>query len=170
MTSVSSAAIAALPGAPGPQDVVALSPATGAELGHLALQAGMAIVTMLDTAAGTVGVVASDLRALYVLQVAGTRSAGSLARQLMVQQSCVTLIADRLQRKGLVQRERDPDDGRRVLLRITPAGRRLLDEAAVKVRADLRVFFAPLSADDATTLAGLLGEVVEPWTSRDRRA
>ena len=87
----------------------------------------------------------------------------------MGEESWLTLIRRPPERKGLVQRERDPDDGRRVLLRITPAGRRLLDEAAVQVRADLRVFFAPLSADDATTLAGLLGEVVEPWAARDRR-
>ncbi|WP_432512760.1 MarR family winged helix-turn-helix transcriptional regulator [Kineococcus sp. SYSU DK001] len=153
---------AALPGVREEGDVVAVAPGTGAEIGRLTVQAGLRVLAILDTAAGRVGLLASDLRAMYLLQVAGPQSAGALARSMVVPQSVVTLVADRLQGKGLLTRERDASDGRKVILAISPDGRRVLDEASVHVRADLKSFFAPLSPARAEDLAVLLAEVVQP--------
>ncbi|GAA0324740.1 MarR family transcriptional regulator [Kineococcus aurantiacus] len=154
-----------LPGVREELDVIARSPFSGSELGHLTLQAGLGVLGILDSAADRVGLLASDLRAMYLLQVLGDQSAGSLARHMLVPQSCVTLIAKRLQEEGLVTRAKDPHDGRKVILGITGAGRCRLDEASVLVRAELRTFFAPLSPASAVALAALLADVVEPGTS-----
>ncbi len=56
-------------------------------------------------------------------------SQNTLARRLLVGKSNVTGLVQRLEARGLLARERDPDDarGRRVLL--TTAGRRLLQKA-----------------------------------------
>ncbi|PPK93880.1 DNA-binding MarR family transcriptional regulator [Kineococcus xinjiangensis] len=154
---------AALPGAASEEEAVALAPSSGLELGYLTIQAGLAVGSAIDAAAAELGVVGSDLRALYGLAVHGTLPAGALAQVLALQQSTVTLISDRLESGGLLLRERDPADRRRVLLRPTPAGEALLAQAAARVRVELQELFAPLSPAAAASLAALLGEVVEPW-------
>jgi DNA-binding MarR family transcriptional regulator len=62
-----------------------------------------------------------QLTVLYRLRD-GTRSPGDLARQLMVTPAVVTGMVDRLERRGYVRRETDPDDGRRLRLTLTEAG------------------------------------------------
>ena len=66
-----------------------------------------------------------------------------LALAMGVAPPTISLSVDRMERLGLVKRERDPADGRRVILRLTDAGlklargRSLLDP--VRVRALLAV-------------------------------
>jgi DNA-binding MarR family transcriptional regulator len=45
-----------------------------------------------------------------------------LARHMGVTASSMSLMADRLERGGFLRRDRSPQDGRRVDLRLTPAG------------------------------------------------
>ncbi|WP_380259131.1 MarR family winged helix-turn-helix transcriptional regulator [Kineococcus sp. GCM10028916] len=151
-----------LPGVHEGHDVIARSPLTGSEVGHLTLQAGLSLLDLLDEVAVQVGLQASDLRAMYLLRIVGELSAGELARRVLVPQSCVTLIAKRLEAEEFLVRRRYHVDGRKVVLSLTSAGERAIDEYAVLVRSRMREFFAPLSAASAAALAALLGEVVEP--------
>ncbi|WP_432541528.1 MarR family winged helix-turn-helix transcriptional regulator [Kineococcus sp. SYSU DK002] len=153
---------AALPGVREEGDLVAVAPGTGTEVARLTLRAGLRVLAILDAGAGQVGLLGSDLRAMYLLQVAGPQSAGALARSMLVPQSVVTLVADRLQARGFLSRARDPRDGRKVVLAITADGRRVLDEASAHVRAELKSFFAPLSPARAEDLAALLAEIAGP--------
>jgi DNA-binding MarR family transcriptional regulator len=50
-----------------------------------------------------------------------------LARHMGVTASTMSLAVDRLEGQGYLVRERDPEDGRRVGLRLTPAGERIKD-------------------------------------------
>jgi DNA-binding MarR family transcriptional regulator len=62
------------------------------------------------------------------LRVLGRRpgvTAGALARILRVHPSTLTGVLHRLEARGLVRRMRDPGDGRRALLELTPRGRKL---------------------------------------------
>ena len=62
---------------------------------------------------------------------------------------------------GLVERARDPDDRRRNVVTITPAGvrqLRLLDEVLAGIQDEV---FAPLSADERAQLARLLARVLD---------
>jgi DNA-binding MarR family transcriptional regulator len=52
-------------------------------------------------------------------------SAGQLSRILHLDPSTLTGVLRRLERSGLVARRRDPRDGRRVMLGLSAAGRRL---------------------------------------------
>lgn len=52
-----------------------------------------------------------------------------VAQQLLSSQSGMTGKLDRLEEKGLIQRTPDPNDRRAVRLRVTEAGRTLIDEA-----------------------------------------
>lgn len=62
----------------------------------------------------------------------------ALAGLMEVAMPTMSLLVDRLEGAGLVRRDRDPDDGRRVLLRLTEAGtkavrgRSLLDPDRVR--------------------------------------
>src|SRR5947207_15222761 len=55
----------------------------------------------------------------------------SLAEHMGVTVATMSLAIDRLERRGYVRRDRDPQDGRRVLLRVTKAGVRLRDANSV---------------------------------------
>src|SRR5262245_48418196 len=48
-----------------------------------------------------------------------------LAKHMGVTPSTMSLTVDRLERDGYVSRGADPEDGRRVALRLTPAGAKL---------------------------------------------
>ncbi len=89
----------------------------------------------------------TDTRALMCIFEAETRgaplTASALARMLDVAPGTVTYAVDRLAATGHVWRDRDPQDARRVVLRIAPHGR---DVA--------RNFFGPLGAVHREALAG----------------
>jgi len=53
---------------------------------------------------------------------------GQLAEMSGTKQSTATRVVDQMERDGLVRRHADGSDGRAVEIRLTPAGRRLLDE------------------------------------------
>jgi MarR family transcriptional regulator, organic hydroperoxide resistance regulator len=63
-------------------------------------------------------------------EVEGTSLLG-LARHMGVTASTMSLMADRLERGGYLRRERSPEDGRRVDLRLTPAGVRVKQQQKV---------------------------------------
>ena len=68
------------------------------------------------------GLTGPQLWALKTLQRAGRLSSGQLARALAVHQSSVSILIDRLVKRGLVQRIRARGDGRFVHLELTKRG------------------------------------------------
>lgn len=71
------------------------------------------------------------------LDTCGPLRLGELATVLGVDASTLSPQVQRLERDGLVAREADPDDRRAVLVRVTPAGRRLLTRMHVGRRTVL---------------------------------
>ena len=65
----------------------------------------------------------------------GSAAASGLANRLAVRPSSVTAIIDGLVARGLVDRTHQEDDRRRIALRLTPEGERVLAEADVTVDA-----------------------------------
>lgn len=68
------------------------------------------------------GLTGPQLWALKTLQRAGRLSAGQLARALAVHQSSLSILIDRLEKRGLVSRVRSRGDGRFVLIELTKRG------------------------------------------------
>ena len=66
---------------------------------------------------------------LVSLQVGEAATAGELARAYGVEMSSVTRMLERMERKGLVRRTRSGDDRRKVMVRVTAAGKRKVKEA-----------------------------------------
>jgi DNA-binding MarR family transcriptional regulator len=69
-----------------------------------------------------------------------------LAVSLAMNPSTATLLVDRLVGKKLMSRVRDRSDRRRVLVRVTPRGRRMLEEIHTQKRKALLETFRPLTA------------------------
>ncbi len=63
------------------------------------------------------------------LSDSGARLLSHLAARIMVHPTTITLLADRLERDGLLRREPHPTDRRATFAKITPAGSALVREA-----------------------------------------
>lgn len=88
-----------------------------------------------------------------------------LAAAAGVTQPAITLLVNRLQERGLLVREPDPDDRRAVLVAITEQGVETFD----RLRAEYRAFFheemATLNDDEVATLAGAV-EILDKLLER----
>jgi DNA-binding MarR family transcriptional regulator len=111
------------------------------------------------------GLTAPRLSALSVIVFGGPLTLGALAAAEQVRPPTMTRLVAALERGGLVTREPNPADGRQILLRATPAGRRLLEEGRARRTASLARQLAALPADDLAALiraAGLLERLARP--------
>jgi DNA-binding MarR family transcriptional regulator len=79
-----------------------------------------------------------------------------LADRLGIVPRSVTTVIDALEEAGLVRREIDPRNRRAILLQLTERGAGVRDDLREARRRAAEDLFAPLSADDRETLAGLL--------------
>jgi len=79
-----------------------------------------------------------------------------LAERLGIVPRSLTTVVDALEEAGLVRREIDPRNRRAILLRLTDQGAAVRDGLREARRRAAEDLFAPLSADDRKTLAGLL--------------
>jgi DNA-binding MarR family transcriptional regulator len=70
-----------------------------------------------------------------------------------VTQPAITRLVDRLQERGWVAREPDPEDGRAVVVRLTDAGEEMLGELRAEYRALVHEEMAALPDHDVETLA-----------------
>src|ERR671917_1409057 len=59
----------------------------------------------------------TDLQCITILTSTGPITAGRLAEEMGLTTGSVTGVIDRMERAGYVRRERDPNDGRRVIVR-----------------------------------------------------
>jgi DNA-binding MarR family transcriptional regulator len=82
-------------------------------------------------------------------------TAGDLVRQSMVTTGAITNRIDRLEARGLVERART-DDRRKVIVRLTPKGRDLVDEVVGDHLATEQEILAGLSPRQQRELAQLL--------------
>ncbi len=78
------------------------------------------------------------LLALKGLPVGRQATIGELAERMQLQHHSMVELINRLVERGLVQRCRDEEDQRRVLVNITPRGEEILRELSFEHRAELR--------------------------------
>jgi DNA-binding MarR family transcriptional regulator len=86
------------------------------------------------------GLTAQHYQALLTLRAcpeAHRLTINDLAQQLMIRHNSAVGLVDRLTRQGLVTREPSPHDGRKVYLRLTAKGDRVLERLAEVHREEL---------------------------------
>ncbi|MCH1881728.1 MarR family transcriptional regulator [Agrococcus sp. ARC_14] len=90
----------------------------------------------------------------------------AIAGVTMVTKSAVSKRLDSLEAKGLVAREPDEHDGRGRVVRLTDAGRTLIDEAMPAHLENERGILAPLSERDRAALERILATWAEHYEAR----
>lgn len=91
-----------------------------------------------------VGSGANERMALFVLHRDGGFALGALAQRIVLSRAAMTTLADRLTNVGLVERQADPGDRRRLTLVLTERGRAAVDAVLNIVAAE-----AALNAQEA---------------------
>ena len=81
---------------------------------------------------------------------------GELAEKLSLVPGRMTDILKTLEKKGMIRREPDPEDRRRVLVRITPKGIRDVTERREKVRTQYSGLYQALGLYDTEKLIELM--------------
>jgi DNA-binding MarR family transcriptional regulator len=103
------------------------------ELEHAVRKSSALGVIFGQTVANAVGISSSDLECLDFLNIEGRVTAGRLAELTGLTTGAITGLVDRMQKAGLVRRERDEEDRRKVYIAIVP-------EALGKIAS----YYAPL--------------------------
>ena len=94
--------------------------------------------------------------ALAKLHEIGPSSQNLLGRLTAMDGATVKGVIDRLTRHGLTATRPDPEDGRRLVVEATEAGRELAERTAPRALAISEETLAPLSEAERDTLLGLL--------------
>jgi DNA-binding MarR family transcriptional regulator len=97
-----------------------------------------------------------DFSLLSALQTTGPISQQQLADHMRVNRTLLVGIIDALERRGWVERRRDPADRRSYRLHVTPAGETAVAEMAPIVRAASGTFAAHLTEPERERLHALL--------------
>ena len=106
-----------------------------------------------------VGVSGAQLFVLQQLLETAPQSINELADRTHTDQSSVSVVVSRLVKRRLVTRTRARDDGRRVELDVTPAGRALLRRTPAMAQRRLLEALERIPLADARALATILGRV-----------
>ncbi|MFD9947443.1 MarR family winged helix-turn-helix transcriptional regulator [Nonomuraea sp. NPDC059023] len=93
-----------------------------------------------------------QFRMLVVLAGHGETKLVTMAELLDVNSSTAMRMADRLASNGLVVREVNPDNRRESLMRLTPEGRRLVDEVTARRRAEISSIVSRMRPDQRQAL------------------
>jgi MarR family transcriptional regulator, organic hydroperoxide resistance regulator len=106
-----------------------------------------------------VGITATQLNVLKLLEEIGELSLSELSRRLAAQNSSVTGIVDRMVQGGLVTREQSPEDRRVWRIRMTPKGEGIARETKVLPWDLLRQALASLDRREKEQLTQILQKV-----------
>ncbi|MER7931199.1 MULTISPECIES: MarR family transcriptional regulator [unclassified Streptomyces] len=83
----------------------------------------------------------------------------TVGERVGLDRSTIAEVVARLGRRGLLDKVRDPQDGRRFLLRLTGDGRRTHGRLALRTARMNQVFLAPLSAEEQARFFELIRRV-----------
>lgn len=99
---------------------------------------------------GTISLI--HLNVLTVLEMDGPSSMGRLAEALDVSVASMTGIVDRMEKRGLVERQHDVEDRRVILVRPTDAGRQVFTEIGETRRIGLGKMLEQLTDEEVEGL------------------
>ena len=120
-------------------------------------------------AAGMAGVVPSHGDVLACLFRNGPTAMHDLAAFSHRTRPTTTVLVDKLEQMGLVQRERSDDDARRTMVALTDAGEALRGKFESISRRLVRLVYSPLDKGEAEIFEGLLGKILANLKTKTER-
>lgn len=85
----------------------------------------------------------------------------TVGERVGLDRSTIAEVITRLTRRELVDKVRDPQDGRRWLLRLTPEGLRTHKKLSVRTARMNQIFLAPLDGDERAVFFDLIQRVCD---------
>ena len=130
-------------------------------IGNIVRRMGAQSVIVSQTVAARFGLNTTDLEGLDLIQLQGQATAGQLAAATGLTSGAVTALIDRLERAGYVERVGDPNDRRRVLVRIREGS--IVEIAKVYAPMQKRMFalWSQYSADELAVIEDFLTRSLE---------
>ena len=118
------------------------------------------------------GLTGTQYNVLRILRGAGPDGlpCRSVADRMISHDPDMTRLLDRMEKRGLISRERQKDDRRVVKARITPQGLDMLKKLDLPVREMHKRQFEHMSSAKLKQLAELLGECQKPVPNQDSKA
>jgi len=102
--------------------------------------------------------------ALLILIQSGVLTIGELGEKMYLACSTATDLVDRMERNGLVVRERDTIDRRVIRLKVLPRGHNMLDEVMAARKLYLRDVLEKVSPDETQAMIVALTHLSELMT------
>ena len=133
---------------------------THRNLPRLLLQARESVMAHTRPSLREHGLSDQQWRVLRVLGENGTVETGRVAREAYILGPSLTGVLARMERDGLIRRERDPADQRRTVVEATPKGQKLVEKLSRTVEAHYQWMEKSLGKRKLAELYGLLDEVI----------
>jgi len=138
-----------------------VTPFAHRNLPRLLLQARESVMAHTRPSLRGHGLSDQQWRVLRVLGEHGTVETGRVAREAYILGPSLTGVLARMERDGLVRRERDPADQRRTVVEATPKGLKLVEKLSHTVEAHYAWMEKSLGKQKLSQLYELLDEVIE---------
>jgi len=137
---------------------------SGEQMGfpHLVKWAEMAVRARVERAMRDLPISSSQLFALVLLDERGEATAAELARLMHLTPQALTTLLKPLRDQGLIEREVDEAHRRRLNMRLTQAGRAVIERARALTPDIEGAMLAGFSAKERQTLLRLLARVARP--------
>lgn len=130
-------------------------------LPRLLLQARESVMAHTRPSLRVHGLSDQQWRVLRVLGEHGTVETGRVAREAYILGPSLTGVLTRMERDGLIERERDPADQRRTVVQATAKGMKLVEKLSRTIEAHYEWMEKSLGKDKLAQLYALLDEVIE---------
>lgn len=129
-------------------------------LPRLLLQARESVMAHTRPSLRAQGLSDQQWRVLRVLGEHGAVETGRIASEAFISGPSLTGVLARMERDGLIQRERDPADQRRTVVQATAAGRKLARTLARRIENHYDAVEQALGKRKLKTLYALLDELI----------
>lgn len=130
-------------------------------LPRLLLQARESLMARTRPSLREHGLSDQQWRVLRVLGEQGTVETGRVAREAYILGPSLTGVLARMERDGLIRRERDPADQRRTVVEATAKGAKLVEKLSHAVEAHYQWMEKSMGKQKLAQLYGLLDELIE---------
>jgi len=129
-------------------------------LPRLLLQARESLMTHTRPSLREHGLSDQQWRVLRVLGEHGTVETGRVAREAYILGPSLTGVLARMERDGLIRRERDPSDQRRTVVEATPRGLKMVERLSQTVEGHYQWLEQSLGKQKLAQLYELLDELI----------
>jgi DNA-binding MarR family transcriptional regulator len=134
---------------------------TPLEVSRAARRLDMALAEMHLSVSGRMDMTAAELLAIAHIGMSGPLGPTELAGRLHMHTGAVTALLDRLAARDYVVREPHPSDRRRLVVKLTPAGRDATMAELGGMVDDVMAYVAQLSPRDRRTVGQFLDGLAE---------